>query len=39
MQNLLKKYPDFNKIFMRFKLDVIKKGDSMPLDYIMALPK
>ena len=39
MQKLLLKYPEFNKVFMQFRLGIVKTGKSMPLDYIMALPK
>jgi hypothetical protein len=39
MQGLLAKYPDFLNVFTKFRFDIIKSGKSMPLDYIMALPK
>lgn len=39
MQTILKRYPDFNQVFVKFRLAIVKRGRSMPLDYIMALPK
>ena len=39
MQGILKRYPDFNQVFVKFRLAIVKRGKSMPLDYIMALPK
>lgn len=39
MQTLLGQYPDFNKTFLSFRFGVIKSGKTMPLDYIMNLPK
>lgn len=39
MQGLLTKYPDFLKEFQKFRFEIVKSGKSMPLDYIMALPK
>jgi len=39
MMKICSKYPDLNKIFNRYKLQIIKDSKPIPLDYIMVLPK
>ena len=39
MMKICDKYPDLNKIFNRYKLQIIKDSKPIPLDYIMVLPK
>ena len=39
MDSLCEKYDQLNQIFNRYKLKIIQSGRSIPLDYVMALPK
>lgn len=39
MEVIAQKFPQMNIAFQRYKLEIIRKGDAIPLDYIMCLPK
>ena len=39
MEKMLEKYEDLNKVFQQYKLQIIRDGKPIPLDYIMVLPK
>lgn len=39
METLNKKHPSLQKTFDKYRLKIVKEAKSIPLDYIMALPK
>jgi len=39
MEKMLEKHSDLNKIFQQYKLNIIREGKPIPLDFIMVLPK
>jgi len=39
IDELNSKYENMNKIFQKYKLEIVRKGIPIPLDYIMVLPK
>lgn len=39
MEKIALKFPAVSSVFNRYKLEIVKKGDAIPLDYIMHLPK
>ena len=39
MLQLNSKYESLSKIFQKYKLEIVRKGNAIPLDYVMVLPK
>jgi hypothetical protein len=39
MQEISERFPELNKEFQKYRLSIIKDGKSVPLDYMMVLPK
>eukprot|EP00352_Strombidinopsis_acuminata_P008707 CAMPEP_0176357006 /NCGR_PEP_ID=MMETSP0126-20121128/14449_1 /TAXON_ID=141414 ORGANISM="Strombidinopsis acuminatum, Strain SPMC142" /NCGR_SAMPLE_ID=MMETSP0126 /ASSEMBLY_ACC=CAM_ASM_000229 /LENGTH=90 /DNA_ID=CAMNT_0017710397 /DNA_START=2519 /DNA_END=2791 /DNA_ORIENTATION=+ len=39
MEKIASKFPQLSNVFQKYKLEIIRKGNPIPLDYIMCLPK